>query len=87
VKIAKRFFLCFFLMAGLFLAPKQSKANILTDIIGAIFGSDHGKKKDPAPSNSVPLNGGTAVLIFAGLGLGAWMLLRTKPATGENAAA
>jgi hypothetical protein len=87
VKIAKRFFLCFFLMAGLFLAPKQSKANILTDILSALFGGDQNKKKDTPPSNSVPLDGGTALLIFVGLGLGAWMLLRTKPATGENAAA
>ena len=91
MKIAKRFLLVTFLAVPLFMVPKQSHAGIIGDILGLLFGNDHGqkdqgeKKNDPPPatSNSVPVDGGTVVLMMAGLGLGTWMLLRAKPKTSE----
>jgi len=64
--------------APLILAPHQSKAGIITDILTGIFGKDKDKNKntDPncPPGTSVPLNEGQVFLIVAGLGLGATMI-------------
>lgn len=92
MKIAKRFLLITFLAVPLFMVPKQSHAGIIGDILGLLFGNGKGQngqggqKKDPPPtttSNSVPVDGGTVVLLMAGLGLGTWMLLRSKPKISE----
>jgi hypothetical protein len=87
MKFVKKFVLCMIVAIPLFLVPKQSKAGIFGDLFGFLFGNDH-KKKDskPAPSNSVPLDGATIVLMAAGLGLGAKMLLGNKQRVLETAA-
>jgi hypothetical protein len=89
MKFVKKFVLCMIVAVPLFLVPKQSKAGIIGDFLGILFGNDH-KKKDkdwkPAPSNSVPLDGATIVLMAAGLGLGAKMLLGNKQRSLETAA-
>jgi hypothetical protein len=89
MKFVKKFVLCMIVAVPLFLVPKQSKAGVFGDLFGFLFGNDH-KKKDkdwkPAPSNSVPLDGATIVLIAAGLGLGAKMLLGNKQRVLETAA-
>jgi len=64
--------------APLILAPHQSKAGIITDILTGIFGKDK-KTTTPTdpncpPGTSVPLNEGQVFLIVAGLGLGAKLL-------------
>jgi len=91
MKYVKKFVLCMIVAVPLFLVPKQSKAGIFGDLFGDLFGNDHDhKKKDkdwkPAPSNSVPLDGATIVLMAAGLGLGAKMLLGNKQKALETAA-
>ena len=62
--------------APLILAPHQSRAGIISDILTAIFGKDKekDKPKTTTPTNSVPLNGGEIFLIVAGLGLGGKLL-------------
>ena len=61
----------------LLLAPHQSKAGIIGDLLTTLFGSNK-DKKPPQPNcstgNTVPLNEGQIFLIVAGLGLGAKML-------------
>ena len=81
MKLVKKIVFIAILAAPLFLVPKQSQAGILGDLLGALFGGDHDKKKDPpkpTTSNSVPLDGATIVLMAAGLGLGTKMLLGNK---------
>jgi len=73
----------------LLLAPHQSQAGIIKDILEALFGkkdnNNQGNNNKPTTSsstNSVPLNEGEILLIIAGLGLGAKMLYdRRKLAT------
>lgn len=70
----------------LLLAPHQSQAGIIKDILEALLGkkdnnqgqnnNNQGNNNKPSTSstNSVPLNEGEILLIIAGLGLGAKML-------------
>ncbi|MBN9385211.1 MAG: hypothetical protein J0H74_30925 [Chitinophagaceae bacterium] len=79
------------LATPLLLAPHQSQAGIIQDILTALFGKNDNKQgqnnnnqggNNCSPGTSVPLNEGQVLLIIAGLGLGAKMLYnRRKLAT------
>lgn len=81
--MVKKLFLSLLIVAPLLMMPKQSKANIITEILQAIFGnSDKKDKKTDNPPPSVPLDGGLLLLTAAGVFLGVRML-KSKVEEGE----
>jgi len=84
MKMVKKLFLSLLIVAPLLMMPKQSKANIITEILQAIFGNSDkkGKKTDNPPPPSVPLDGGLLLLGAAGVFLGVRML-NSKVEEGE----
>jgi hypothetical protein len=84
MKMVKKFFFCLLIVAPLLMVPKQSKANIITEILQAIFGNSDkkGKKTDSPPPPSVPFDGGLLLLTAAGVFLGVRML-NSKVEEGE----
>jgi hypothetical protein len=84
MKMVKKFFFGLLIAAPLLMVPKQSKANIITEILHAIFGNSDkkDKKTDSPPPPSVPLDGGLLLLTAAGAILGVRML-NSKVEEGE----
>ena len=84
MKMVKKLFLSLLIVAPLLMMPKQSKANIISEILQAIFGNSDkkDKKTDNPPPASVPLDGGLLLLAGAGVLLGVKML-NTKVEEGE----
>ena len=76
MKMVKKLFLSLLIVAPLLMMPKQSKANIITEILHALFGNSDkkDKKTDTPPPPSVPLDGGLLLLGAAGVFLGVRML-------------
>ena len=82
MKAVKKLIVCFLVAAPLVMVPATSKAGIIGDILNGLFGNgDKDKKPAPKPpSNSVPLDGGMAILLAAGLGLGAKKIYEKRKA-------
>ena len=84
--IAKKIVMGALIVAPLLFVPNTSKAGILSDILGWLNSWDKDHKKDPKPSNSVPVNGGLVVLMVVGAGLGVKMIVDKNNAAKEESA-
>ncbi len=92
MKTVKRLIVCCLFAAPLTMIPAKSHAGIIGDLLKHLFGDDNdkrGQKHDPAPtpapSNSVPLDGGLSILLAAGLGLGAKKIYDKRKAQPQTA--
>jgi len=70
------------LMAAPYFMPVQSRAGVVGDLLGDLFGGNNTQnppcQNPPPPGNSVPLDGGVVFLIVAGLGLGAKLIYNAR---------
>jgi hypothetical protein len=81
---AKKIVMGALIVAPLLFVPKTSNAGILSDLLGWLNSWDKDHKKDPKPSNSVPVNEGVVVLMVVGVGLGVKMIVDKNNAAREE---
>jgi len=96
MKMLKKVFVFLLILSPLLAVPKQSKANVVGDLIHDLFGGDKNSQgqdnddqgdddKKPTNGNSVPVNGGLVFLVIAGVGLGVKMIYDRKQGQKEIA--